>query len=123
LSDIVSRIQIVCRLLFSSTTTYKIFATEREKVFKSAVTIGSPLQIPKGTIPEVAEIEVVCDKCGNKHLLYAKFVNKPQIDSDLQKKGAVAFPEQNKLKCNCGYEIDLTGLRNEIETKVGRKVI
>jgi hypothetical protein len=123
LSDIVSRIQIVCRLLFSSTTTYKIFATEREKVFKSAVNIGSPLQVPKGTIPEVAEIEVICDKCSNKHLLYAKFVNKPQIDSDMQKKGAVAFPEQNKLKCNCGYEIDLTGLRNEIETKVGRKGI
>ncbi len=123
LSDIVYRIQTVCRLLFSSTTIYKIFATDKEKVFKSATNIGSNLKVPKGAVPEVAELDITCEKCGSKYKLYAKFIDNPKIDGELQNKGAIAFPQSNKLKCKCGYEIDLSGIRNEIETKIGSKII
>jgi hypothetical protein len=34
-----------------------------------------------------------------------------------------SFPSNNKLICVCGYEIDLSGIKNEIETQVGKKII
>jgi phage FluMu protein Com len=122
LSDIVYRIQTVCRLLFSSTNTYKIFATEKEKVFKSATPVSTVTKIPVQAA-DVAEFEARCPKCGKVHKLYAKFKDDPKIDADFKKKGNIAFPKDNRLKCECGFEIDLGGIRNEIETKVGKKLI
>ncbi len=123
LSDIVYRIQTVCRLLFSSTSTYKIFATEKEKVFKSAVPVSATPRIPVQAAAEVVEFETKCPKCGKVHKLYAKFVDNPKIDEDFQKKGSLAYPKDNKLKCDCGFEINLGGIRNEIEVKIGKKLI
>ena len=123
LSDIVYRIQTVCRLLFSSTNTYKIFATEKAKVFKSAAPVSAIQRIPVQAAAQVAELETKCPKCGKTHKLYAKFVDDPRIDKDFQKKGSIAYPKDNKLKCECGFEIDLSGIRNEIEIGIGKKVI
>lgn len=125
LSDIVYRIQTVCRLLFSSTNTYKIFATEKEKVFRNAVPVSAPFKVPvpMGKKAEVAEVEMKCPKCGKAHDLYAKFIDNPKIDEDFQKKGKIAFPMDNKLRCDCGFEIDLGGIRNQIEIEVGKKLI
>jgi len=122
IAKIVYRIQTVIRLLFSTTTTYKIFATADEKIFKQAVAIGSPPKIPiKST--DVAEFEIKCPKCGNGYKIYAKFVEDPQIDRDFQKNGSIPFPKDNKLICNCGFEIDLMGIRNELETRIGKKIL
>ena len=123
LSDIVYRIQTVCRLLFSSTNTYKIFATEKEKVFKSAAPVSATPRIPVQARADVVEFETKCPKCGKVHKLYAKFVDDPRIDKDCQKKGSIAYPKDNKLKCDCGFEVDLGGIRNEIELKIGKKLI
>ena len=124
LSEVIYRIQTVCRLLFSSSDVYKIFATEKDRVVKRATPVSLIQQkIPSGVKAEVAEIQTKCPQCGKTHKLYAKFVNDPQIDKDLQKKGSVAFPKDNKLKCSCGYEIDLGGIKNDLESKVGKKII
>lgn len=123
LSDIVYRIQTVCRLLFSSTNTYKIFATEKDKVFKHAVAAGDVTMRPVKVVPEVAEFEVKCPQCGKARKLYAKLVDNPKIDKDFQKQGKIAYPKDNKLKCDCGFEIDLSGIRNDIEAKIGKKLI
>lgn len=122
LSDTVFRIQTVCRLLFSSSSIYKIFATEREKVFKNATPVSGTRRIPLQAA-DVVEFETKCPKCGKVHKLYAKFVDDPKIDRDFQKKGSVAYPKSNKVSCDCGFEIDLGGIRNEIEGKLGKKVI
>ena len=122
IADVVYRIQTVIRLLFSTTTTYKIFATADEKIFKHAVPVGSPPKIPIKSA-DVAEFEVKCPRCGEVYRLYAKFVENPQIDRDFQEKGAIPFPKDNKLICDCGFEIDLTGIRNDLETKVGKKIL
>jgi phage FluMu protein Com len=122
LTDVVYRIQTVCRLLFSSTNTYKIFATEKEKVFKNAAPVSTIPKIPVQAADAV-EFETKCPKCGKVHKLYAKFKDDPKIDKDFQKKGDIAYPKDNKLKCECGFEIDLGGVRNEIETKIGKKLI
>jgi phage FluMu protein Com len=123
LSELVYRIQTVCRLLFISTTIYKIFATDKEKLFKQAAQFTSPPQIPQQGVPEVVEIEQKCPKCGKIHKIYGKFITNPEIDKDFQKKGCIGFPKDNKLTCDCGFEIDLSGMRNEIEVKTGRKLI
>jgi len=124
LNEVVFRIQTVCRLLFSSSDIYKIFATEKNRVVKRAFPVSVTQQkIPTGAIPEVAELETKCPQCGKVHKLYAKFVDNPKIDKDFQQKGCIAFPKDNKLKCDCGYEIDLGGVRNDIESKAGKKLI
>ena len=123
LSDVVYKIQTVCRLLFSSTHTYKIFATEKDKVFKSAAPVSTTQRIPIKQEPDVVEIKTTCPKCGKVHKLYARFLDNPRIDEDFKKKGDIAFPKDNKLKCDCGFEIDLGGIRNEIEIKTGKKLI
>jgi len=125
LSDIVYRIQTVCRLLFSSTNTYKIFATEKEKVFKNAVPVSTTpkIPVPIGKKADVIQVDMKCSKCGKAHNLYGKFIDNPKIDEDLQKKGSIAFPIDNKLRCDCGFEIDLSGIRNEIEINTGEKLI
>jgi hypothetical protein len=126
LEDTVYRIQTITRLLFGSTTIYKIFATEKEKVFKNATPISSiPQPLSKEMLgePEVVEFEAKCLQCGETHKFYAKFITDSKIDEELKKKGSINFPKDNKFKCSCGYEMDLTGVRNEIELKMGKKFI
>ena len=46
LADIIYRIQTIIRLLFSTTSIYKIFATEKEKIVKQAVPIEKVQRLP-----------------------------------------------------------------------------
>jgi hypothetical protein len=123
LAEIVYRIQTVCRLLFDSSSTYKIFATTDTKIFKMAVSPGGPIRMPELLLPDVAEINQKCPKCGETYKMYAKFALDPQIDIDFKKKGYIPFPKDAKLKCQCGYEIDLFGIKNQIEMQTGRKIV
>lgn len=130
LADIVFRIQTVIRLLFESTSTIKVFATAEEKLFKQATPRQASFQIP---IPrmmpggaDVVEIQQECPKCKKVYHLYAKFSPNPIIDQEMKKKGLLPFPQDAKIKCDntsCGFEIDLQGLKNQIEIDVGKKII
>jgi len=124
LSDIVYRIQTVCRLLFESTTVFKIFATQENKIFKQAVQTGKPIKIPQNAVqPDVVEIDQKCPKCGKSHKLYGKFVPNKKIDVDFGNKGFIPIPKDLRVKCSCGFEIDLSGIKNQIEIQTGRKLI
>jgi hypothetical protein len=124
IADIVYRIQTVSRLLFDTTTTFKIVATADNKIFRHAspMTLPQP-RIPQQVNPEVVEIRQNCPKCGTIHNIYAKFVPDPNIDKDFQKKGFTPFPKDSKINCECGFEIDLSGIKNEIEMTTGRKTL
>jgi len=122
LADTVYRIQTVCQMLFSNTNCFKIFATQDEKIFRNATPAGGAIKIPKG-LPDVVEIKQRCTKCGIIHRLYAKFVPNQQIDKELQKSGLTPFPKDAKIKCQCGFELDLLGVKNQIEMDIGRKII
>jgi hypothetical protein len=123
LANVVYRIQTVCRLLFETTTSFKIFATQDNKIFRQAVPVGEPIKIPHVQVPDVAEINQVCQKCGESYKIYAKFVNNPKIDKDFQAKGFIPFPNNAKITCSCGYEIDLSGIKSQIEMQAKRKII
>jgi hypothetical protein len=125
-AEIVYRIQTITRLLFDITSTYKIFATKRMKLSRSAVRRDEVLpKLPQriSKTPKVAEIEVTCNRCNKKHGLYAKFAPSPAIDKEQKEKGLKPFPKSGKIICECDYEIDLTGLRNDLESKFGKKMV
>jgi len=123
LKNLVYRIQMVCKLIFDSSTNYKIFITEDYKIFKSAAQIPSGI-FPPTKMAEVAKFEVVCPKGGQKHVMYIKFSDNKKIDADFKKKGAKPYPIDNKLICdNCGFSIDLSGVKNQLEMQVGKKAI
>ena len=126
LADIVYRIQTVCRLLFESSAIFKIFATAEDKLFKQATPKQGTIQIPIPQMPvaDVVEIRQECPRCKKVHSLYGKFSPNPQIDQNLKGKGLIPFPKDAKIKCNnCGFEIDLLGLKNQIEIDAGRKLV
>ncbi len=81
------------------------------------------LPMPSPAVADVAQLDVKCQKCGKAHNLYTKFVQNPKIDEDYKNRGVAPFPKDNKLVCDCGFEIDLSGIRNEIETKLGKKMV
>jgi hypothetical protein len=121
LANVVYRIQTVSRFLFDHTSTYKIFATSENRIFKQAVAIKAPIQqaIPiKGgkfaKMPDVVAIQPQCPKCGITHKIYAKFVSDPKIDIDAQKKGLTPFPSSGIIKCSCGFSIDLLGIKAQV---------
>lgn len=124
ISDIVNRIQVVIKLLFESTTTFKIFVSQDFKIFRQAVPNSVPVQIPnQNPVPDVVNIDQKCPKCGNITKMYAKFIDNPRIDSDFKAQGFIPMPENMKLKCSCGFEIDLTPIKNQIESGTGRKIL
>ncbi|HPM47502.1 MAG TPA: ATP-dependent Clp protease proteolytic subunit [bacterium] len=127
LSDIVYRIQTILNLIFSSSTSFKIFATDKNRIFKQAVAARSSMNIPNAKQSDkpmsVATFEIKCAQCSEVHKIYAKLINDEKIDLNLKKKGFVPFPKDAKLKCRCGFEIDLMGVKNELELKIGRKII
>lgn len=121
MSDIVYRIKTIVKLLFGSSTHYKMFVTSDEKIFKDAYLprskSASQFQIP------VAELAVQCPKCGKSYPLYAKFGPVPPTMESKIKQKAKKFPENNKLDCDCGFQFDLTGLRNQLEKEIGQKIM
>jgi rRNA maturation endonuclease Nob1 len=123
LADIVYRIQTVCRLLFDTTTSFKIFATQDYKIFRQAVQAGAPIRIPERPTVDVANFQQKCPKCGKIYKVYAKLVPDPKIDIDFRSKGYMPFPKNGKIICECGFEIDLLGIKNQIEIQTGRKII
>lgn len=123
LADTVYRIQTVCRLLFENSTIFKIFATQEEKIFRHAVA-HQVANIPRQQAPpDIVEIVQPCPKCGKQHKIYGKLAPDAQIDVKLKKKGFIPFPKDSKMICDCSYEIDLSGVKNNIEIQTGKKIL
>ncbi len=72
---------------------------------------------------DIVEIEQKCQKCGKVYKLYVKFTSNPQIDVDFKNKGFIPFPKDAKIICKCGFEIDLLGIKNQIEMQTKRNII
>ncbi|MEN6551745.1 MAG: ATP-dependent Clp protease proteolytic subunit [Methanobacterium sp.] len=123
LAEIVYKIQTVIKMLFSTTSAYKIFATEEDKLMKNAVEKSISKAIPQANQINGGKIQIKCERCGTTHEFYFKFVDDPDLEKKYQSEGLKPFPKDNKLKCSCGYEIDLIGIKNNIESNAGKKMI
>jgi len=79
--------------------------------------------MPQKVQPEVVEFTQNCPKCGTPYKIYGNFIYNPAVDADYQRKGLIPFPKDGKIKCACGFEIDLLAIKNQIEVQAGRKLI
>ena len=109
--EIVERIQVLIRLIFSSSPAYKIIADKDTKLVKSAMEV-SPISMPNK--PTVINITVDCLNCGKHHELYMNLSQNPQIDFEMQNQGKIQFPDDDILLCECGEELDLSEIRNNL---------
>jgi hypothetical protein len=122
LKDIVYRIQTVCRLIFEGTTVFKIFATANAINIRNAAAPPTHKAQPQAKA-DVFEVEQQCPQCGRNHKLYGKFRKDHGIDREFQKRGSRPFPKDSQLRCQCGYTIDLSGVRNEVELTTKQKLL
>lgn len=123
IADIVYRIQTVIRLFFSTSPTYKLFATQDEKILRNALAQSNVRGLPQPTKPDVIELDIKCPQCGTNHSLFGKFVKDSKIDTDFAAKGKKSLLSCDKIPCKCGFQIDILGIRNDIQTKVGKKFV
>jgi hypothetical protein len=124
LAELVYRIQTVCRLIFESSTAFKIFATEHNTMFRHAVENGQArIPLPRKENLLAVQKKVRCNQCGAIHKLYGMFAKDPKLELKLQQEGMTAFPPNSRLRCSCGFEIDLLGIKTQMEKDAGRKMI
>lgn len=126
MADMVYRIQAINRIIFGSTSSYKIFATATNRILRNAVEKGGQVQLnPAQALQkaEVVEATVTCQKCLKNITVYMKFKNNPKIDENQKALGNIPFPKDGRLQCACGEMFDLNGLRSEIENQKGQKII
>ena len=109
--EVVERIQVILRLIFSLSPSYKIIADKNNRLIKTAIEVNSN---DGSTIPQVIKIDVECDKCGTVHELHLNVFNNPQIDNELNQQGLKLFPKDNVIKCQCGCMIDLNETKKNI---------
>jgi len=128
MADLVYRIQIVCKFLFERSTVYKIFATQDSKIFEHAAPSNLIKRLPdkEKTIDVGRTFQVKCPKCNENYKVFASFLPIMKIHKEIKEKiesdGFIFYPKNGKIKCKCGYEIDISGYKNDIETKEKRKI-
>lgn len=124
LADVVYRIHVVLRLLCDTTSIFKVFMTADSKIFRQATQATSPLpaSIPAKEI-NVVNFDQTCPRCGTIHKIYAKTKPDTQLDEQAKKDGYKPFPKDGKIMCTCKQEIDILGLKNQIEAQMGLKLI
>lgn len=132
LADIVYRIKTIIRLIFDSSTDYKLYFWENFNITRTATVANAnmptvPIPIPRNQTQQVDQvvIEIDCPKCGKKHKIPGYF----DIDSATIKK--LKLPTNNIIKDNdvlicdglgCGLNIDLKPIKSQIETQSNKKL-
>lgn len=132
LADIVYRIKSVIRLLFASSTVYKIFFIDDLKLSKTfTVNPGSniPVTIPfdqgngKQKTIDGFELEIPCPKCGKEHHINGYFDIENEQNKRLNIKPNPNIKDKDILVCdNCNFTIDLKPIINQLESQTKRKV-
>ncbi len=129
LADVVYRLSIVIRLIFSNSSIYKIYKTADTFLSKTALINASaasrPIPFPMGpnkVQPKVqlqkADLRIKCPKCNKEHFVPG-YIDIPssQIKAlNLQVNKNVN--DNNVLVCDeCGFELDLKPIKNQFEAQ------
>lgn len=128
LADIVYRIKTIIRLIFDTSTDFKLYFWDDCELAKSANVAKVPFQNPEPIKPksiEVIEIEVPCPKCHKHH----KIKTYPDLSSeDIKRMNLSINPlinENEQLVCDtpgCGFAIDLRPIKNMVENQIKKKI-
>lgn len=123
LGNIVYKINLICRLLFSMSNTYKFFCTENQSLSLSAQPNNIIQNQPNNAaLPVVIDINHCCPKCGKQVTFFAKLIDDSNIDREMIKMGKLPIPKNKIYKCDCGFDFNLQGIIDNIERQVGRKI-
>ncbi len=132
LADIVYRIKTVIRLIFDSSTVYKLFFTDDLQLSKT-FTVSSGNNMPtahpfQGKKPQQMQIDSVelniqCPKCKKRHKVNG------YLDIDSKTIKSAKLPTNNNINendvliCdNCNFALDLKPIKNQVESQTKRKV-
>ncbi|WP_295723679.1 ATP-dependent Clp protease proteolytic subunit [uncultured Methanobrevibacter sp.] len=112
--ELVERIQVLLRLIFSSSSTYKIMADKNTKLVKNA------RKIPYNDFEELnsLNLDLTCNNCGKEFKYYINLSDNPLIDMELQNQGRTPLPEKDIIICECGFELNLKEIKNNIFNKI-----
>ena len=128
-SDIVHRIKTVIRLIFSSSTDFKLYFWEDLQIARSATVANVPGPIPmpmaeNRSVP-VINFQIMCPKCKKMHKIpgYIGITKE-----DVKKLG---LPINNQVKdgvllcdtAGCGMAIDLKPTLNQAETQIKKEIV
>ena len=132
LADIIYRIKTVIRLIFDTSTDYKLYFWEDFQLTRTATVANAnmPTPIPyptpnKQNAIEQAVLNINCPNCGKKHEIPG------YVDIDSVKIKQLRLPINNKIQDNdvlicdglgCNFTIDLKPVKNQIETQSKRKI-
>lgn len=134
LADVVYRIKTVIRLIFDSSTDYKLYFWDECELSRTA-NMGNlaPIPIPSPQVPESpkrANIETIgigirCPKCGKEHKIPA-YINMSSEDIKRYNLPINKLLKDNGiLLCdtpNCGFAIDLKPIINNVEGQIKKKI-
>lgn len=109
--DVVERMQVLLRLIFASSSAYKIMADQNTKLVKNATEV-LPMDAPE--LPPFLNINIVCNNCGKEFRYYVKLIDDESIDLDLQNQGIMPLPEEDIIVCDCGTELSLSEIKDNI---------
>ena len=116
LYDAIRRYYTLLKMSFDTTNIFKIYETADSQIYRFATPQVGP--VPKQK-PNKAEIEFECPNCKTKTKIQANLKKGVPIQ-----KGAVPFPKDNIFICPaCNNRIDLSTLRNQIESQSKRKIV
>ncbi len=129
LADIVYRIKTVIRLIFDTSTDFKLYFWEDCELAKSANVANTPFNKPpvldKPKNIEIVEFGVPCPKCRKEH----KIKGYPNLTSaDIRRLHLQVNPlvkDNDILICDtpgCGFTIDLKPIKNMFENQFKKKV-
>jgi hypothetical protein len=132
LADIVYRIKTIIRLIFDTSTGYKLYFLEDFNLMKTAVATSAKLPIPTLASKKLNSIEVEkvvidikCPKCRKNHSIVGYF----DVSSEQVKQ--LKLPINNNIQnndilvcdnCDCNHTMDLKPIKNQIEAQSKRKV-
>jgi hypothetical protein len=132
LADIVYRIKTVIRLIFDTSTDYKLYFGENFQMARTATVANANMPVPipvqrqnKQNAIEKAVLNIKCPKCRKKHEIPGYF------DIDSNKIKQLKLPISNKIQDNdvlicdglgCNFAIDLKPVKNQIEAQSKRKI-
>ncbi|MBU4273655.1 MAG: Clp protease ClpP [Planctomycetes bacterium] len=114
LAEAIRRYHTLLQMTFDTTSIYKVFETQDSQILKFfAITAVPPPQDTDAVI-----VEVTCPKCSAVSKLQANLKKSP-----LQA-GHHRFSADNRFKCpTCEAEIDITGVRRQIEVQSKKPVV
>jgi len=127
LAQIVYRINTILRLIYSSSTIYKVFRTVDTFICRNVIASGAVNFAPEKFIPpqkndKTIKINLECPKCHKKHQIFGRV---GPIDG-VNTKNVKINPnirDGDMFVCDqCGFSMDLNPIKNQIELTRHEKI-